>query len=212
MPGVIGRDEAARAKTLDERQGHRWTILRAMRTVLEVDGLFDGERVVSNAAIVVADGTIAWAGKRGAVPKTPHGERSEPMHPGGLGEHCRHAVEAVQRVDDHRHDREEETDRDLRQVAKADDHDEQRIERVHRHRVISGEQRIEHAARRRPAVQRRAERDARERRGCDGDGDVPERHGDVARVLAGDEDPGERGRHRRGRDQGEARDDAGAAE
>src|SRR5439155_725664 len=48
-----------------------------MRTVLEVDGLFDGERVVSNAAIVVVDDTIAWAGKRGAVPKTPHGERSE---------------------------------------------------------------------------------------------------------------------------------------
>jgi imidazolonepropionase-like amidohydrolase len=48
-----------------------------MRTVLEIDGLFDGERVIENAAIVMDHGEIAWAGERRAIPRTPAGERSE---------------------------------------------------------------------------------------------------------------------------------------
>jgi imidazolonepropionase-like amidohydrolase len=47
-----------------------------VRTVIEVDGLFDGERAIANAAIVIAEGRIAWSGKRSALPKTPPGERS----------------------------------------------------------------------------------------------------------------------------------------
>lgn len=48
-----------------------------MRTIFEVDGLFDGARTIANAAIVIEGGTIAWAGPRSALPKTPAGERSE---------------------------------------------------------------------------------------------------------------------------------------
>ena len=48
-----------------------------MRTVLEVDGLFDGDRTVSDAAIVIEGGEIAWVGKRSRAPKTPKGERSQ---------------------------------------------------------------------------------------------------------------------------------------
>lgn len=47
-----------------------------MRTVLEVDGLFDGTNTMSDAAVVIADGEVAWIGKRSRVPKTPKGERS----------------------------------------------------------------------------------------------------------------------------------------
>ncbi|HZP96838.1 MAG TPA: amidohydrolase family protein [Candidatus Limnocylindria bacterium] len=47
-----------------------------MRTVLEVDGLFDGATTVHDAAIVIEGGEIAWAGKRSRVPRTPKGERS----------------------------------------------------------------------------------------------------------------------------------------
>lgn len=47
-----------------------------MRTVLEVDGLFDGTKTTSDAAIVIDDGDIAWVGKRSRAPKTPKGERS----------------------------------------------------------------------------------------------------------------------------------------
>lgn len=47
-----------------------------MRTVLEVDGLFDGTTTLSDAAIVIADGEVAWVGKRSRAPKTPKGERS----------------------------------------------------------------------------------------------------------------------------------------
>jgi imidazolonepropionase-like amidohydrolase len=55
-----------------------------MRTVLEVDALFDGTDTVSDAALVIddADGvpgrdaTVTWAGKRSRAPKTPKGERS----------------------------------------------------------------------------------------------------------------------------------------
>ncbi|HET8569016.1 MAG TPA: amidohydrolase family protein [Candidatus Limnocylindria bacterium] len=41
-----------------------------MRRLIEVDGLFDGERVVEHAAIVVEDDRIAWVGRRGHVPRS----------------------------------------------------------------------------------------------------------------------------------------------
>ncbi|TMC03242.1 MAG: amidohydrolase family protein [Chloroflexi bacterium] len=47
-----------------------------MRTVIEIDGLFDGTSSMSDATIVVADGEIAWIGKRSRAPKTPKGEKS----------------------------------------------------------------------------------------------------------------------------------------
>jgi len=47
-----------------------------MRTVLEVDGLFDGTTTISDAAIVVDAGEVVWVGKRARAPKTPKGERS----------------------------------------------------------------------------------------------------------------------------------------
>lgn len=47
-----------------------------MRTVLEVDGLFDGTTMISDVAIVIDGGEIAWVGKRSRAPKTPKGERS----------------------------------------------------------------------------------------------------------------------------------------
>jgi imidazolonepropionase-like amidohydrolase len=54
-----------------------------MRTVLEVDGLFDGTHATSDAAIVIEDGEVAWVGKRSRAPKTPKGERSRSLEPGG---------------------------------------------------------------------------------------------------------------------------------
>ena len=54
-----------------------------MRTVIEIDGLFDGTKVMSDAAIVIEDGEITWVGKRSRAPKTPKGERSRSVHPGG---------------------------------------------------------------------------------------------------------------------------------
>ncbi|HET8568704.1 MAG TPA: amidohydrolase family protein [Candidatus Limnocylindria bacterium] len=56
-----------------------------MRTVLEVDGLFDGIRTMSDATIVMEDAgegapgrgaTVTWVGKRSRAPKTPKGEQS----------------------------------------------------------------------------------------------------------------------------------------
>ncbi|HEV8536966.1 MAG TPA: amidohydrolase family protein [Candidatus Limnocylindria bacterium] len=47
-----------------------------MRTVIEVDGLFDGQSALANAAIVIDGGEIAWTGRRDAIPKTPQGERT----------------------------------------------------------------------------------------------------------------------------------------
>jgi imidazolonepropionase-like amidohydrolase len=54
-----------------------------MRTVLEVDGLFDGTDVISDAAIVIDEGVITWVGKRSSAPKTPKGERSRSLQSGG---------------------------------------------------------------------------------------------------------------------------------
>ena len=48
-----------------------------MRTVLEIDGLFDGTSAISDAAIVIQDGEVAWVGKRSRAPKTPKGEKSQ---------------------------------------------------------------------------------------------------------------------------------------
>jgi imidazolonepropionase-like amidohydrolase len=47
-----------------------------MRTVLEIDGLWNGANTISDAAIVIGDGDIAWVGKRSRLPKTPKGQRS----------------------------------------------------------------------------------------------------------------------------------------
>ena len=47
-----------------------------MRTVIEVDGLFDGTTTFTDAAVVVEDGEITWVGKRSKTPKTPKGAKS----------------------------------------------------------------------------------------------------------------------------------------
>ena len=54
-----------------------------MRTVLEIDGLFDGATTTSDAAIVIEHGDITWVGKRSRVPKTPKGEKSRSVQAGG---------------------------------------------------------------------------------------------------------------------------------
>jgi len=54
-----------------------------MRTVMEIDGLFDGTTAISDATIVIEDGEIAWAGKRSRAPKTPKGEKSRTARPAG---------------------------------------------------------------------------------------------------------------------------------
>jgi imidazolonepropionase-like amidohydrolase len=51
----------------------------AMRTVLEVDGLFDGTATLSDAAIVLDSDEITWVGKRSRAPKTPKGARSRTL-------------------------------------------------------------------------------------------------------------------------------------
>jgi len=66
-----------------------------VRTVFEVEGLFDGARTMTNAAIVVEGAEVAWVGQRSAIPKTPQGERSEVVPspgefvvPGMINCHC----------------------------------------------------------------------------------------------------------------------------
>ncbi len=54
-----------------------------MRTVMEIDGLFDGTSAMSDATIVIEDGEIAWAGKRSRAPKTPKGEKSRTVRAAG---------------------------------------------------------------------------------------------------------------------------------
>lgn len=54
-----------------------------MRTVLEIDGLFDGTSAISDAAIVIEGGDVTWVGKRSRAPKTPKGEKSRSVRPGG---------------------------------------------------------------------------------------------------------------------------------
>jgi imidazolonepropionase-like amidohydrolase len=54
-----------------------------MRTVLEIDGLFDGTKSMSDAAIVIEAGEITWIGKISRVPKTPKGERSRSLKSAG---------------------------------------------------------------------------------------------------------------------------------
>ena len=60
-----------------------------------MDGLFDGEKTMSDAAIVIGDGEIAWVGKRSRAPRTPKGERSRTLEaaarfvvPGMINCHC----------------------------------------------------------------------------------------------------------------------------
>src|SRR2546422_2117036 len=67
----------------------------AVRTVFEVDGLFDGERVIENAAIVIDGPQIVWAGERGKIPKPEPNERDEIARapgrfvvPGFINCHC----------------------------------------------------------------------------------------------------------------------------
>lgn len=52
-----------------------------MARLLEVDGLFDGERVVANAAIVLDGPLIAWVGRRARVPR--EFARAEPLEAAG---------------------------------------------------------------------------------------------------------------------------------
>lgn len=66
-----------------------------MRTVFEVDGLFDGERVIENAAIVIDGPEIVWTVERGKIPKSAPNERSEVARapgrfavPGFINCHC----------------------------------------------------------------------------------------------------------------------------
>jgi imidazolonepropionase-like amidohydrolase len=54
-----------------------------LRRIFEVDGLFDGVRTMTNAAIVIDGGEVVWVGARNAIPKTPTGERSEVTPPPG---------------------------------------------------------------------------------------------------------------------------------
>ncbi|HET9809400.1 MAG TPA: amidohydrolase family protein, partial [Candidatus Limnocylindria bacterium] len=54
-----------------------------MRTVIEIDGLFDGAKATSDAALVIEDGEITWVGKRSRIPKTPKGEKSRSVEAGG---------------------------------------------------------------------------------------------------------------------------------
>jgi imidazolonepropionase-like amidohydrolase len=54
-----------------------------MRTVLEIDGLFDGTNAMSDAAIVIEDGEITWVGKRSRAPKPPKAERSRTVAAAG---------------------------------------------------------------------------------------------------------------------------------
>jgi imidazolonepropionase-like amidohydrolase len=44
--------------------------------VFEVDGVFDGARTMTNAAIVIDGGEVVWVGPRNEIPKTPAGERT----------------------------------------------------------------------------------------------------------------------------------------
>jgi len=66
-----------------------------MRTVFEVDGLFDGQRVIENAAIVIDGPQIVWTVERGKIPKSAPNERSEIARapgrfalPGFINCHC----------------------------------------------------------------------------------------------------------------------------
>ena len=82
----------------------------------------------------------------------------------GLHDCARHAVEAVERVHDHGDEPEHEADQYLRHVAEAEDHDEQRIERIDRNGVVGGKQGIERFAQSAPAMDQRAKDNANDNR------------------------------------------------
>src|SRR3982751_4577657 len=48
-----------------------------MRTAFEVEGLFDGQRVIDNAAIVLDGGVVAWMGDRAGIPPSAGAQRTE---------------------------------------------------------------------------------------------------------------------------------------
>jgi imidazolonepropionase-like amidohydrolase len=54
-----------------------------MRTVLEIDGLFDGMKAASDMAVVIENDEITWVGKRSRLPKTPKGGRSRSIQAAG---------------------------------------------------------------------------------------------------------------------------------
>ena len=77
-----------------------------MRTVLEVDGLFDGTSTMSDVAIVIDGDEIAWVGKRSRAPKTPKGERSRTVEaatsfvvPGMVNAHAHLTVDGTANFD-----------------------------------------------------------------------------------------------------------------
>src|SRR5439155_22267557 len=56
---VVREYKAARAETVDKRVWHRRTILPGrVRRVFEVEGLFDGARTRTNAAILIYGGEV----------------------------------------------------------------------------------------------------------------------------------------------------------
>src|SRR5439155_1548823 len=63
--GVIREDEVARAETLEERVGHRRTILRAVRTVIELGRAIE-RGVVEGPRIVAAGRGVTTTGGHGA--------------------------------------------------------------------------------------------------------------------------------------------------
>jgi imidazolonepropionase-like amidohydrolase len=54
-----------------------------MRTVLAIDGLFDGMKAASDMAVVIENDEITWVGKRSRLPKTPKGGRSRSIQAAG---------------------------------------------------------------------------------------------------------------------------------
>ena len=135
----------------------------------------------------------------------------EPERSRDLVEHLRDAIEPIERIDDDRHNAEQEADCDLRQIAEAEEHDQQRIEREHRNRVIRSKQRLEHTTYRGKRVNNDRHSDPHDHRAGDRCRDVSQRDLQIRRIAARREDVQRRDHDRRGWREGESRDDAGAA-
>ena len=71
------------------------------------------------------------------------GDAAEAMHARDLGQYPRHAVEPVERGDDHGDNGGGDADHHDRHGRQAENRDQHRIEDEDRNRVISGEERIE---------------------------------------------------------------------
>ena len=104
-----------------------------------------------------------------------------------LVEHVWNAIEPVERIDDDRHNAEQEADRDLRQIAEAEEHDQQRIEREHWYRVIRSKQRLEYATDGGQRMNDRRRDNAYDQGGRNRCRDVAERHLQIGCVSAGHE-------------------------